>query len=79
LTAGTGQTVQIVGPLARLTNGWFQISLMSAPGTAIEVQASSNLVNWVPLFVVTNDTGLVQVTDPTAAGLNRRFYRALLK
>lgn len=47
-------------------------------GARYEIDASSNLVNWVALTTVTNSFGSVTFTDPAAPSLQRRFYRALL-
>jgi uncharacterized repeat protein (TIGR02543 family) len=47
-------------------------------GARYEIDASSNLVNWASLTIVTNSYGSVTFTDPAAPSLQRRFYRALL-
>ena len=44
-----------------------------------EVQASIDLKQWSPVTTVTNLTGALEFTDPNAANLMRRFYRAVLK
>ncbi len=44
---------------------------------AYAVEASTNLVNWTALKTnVANSSGFFDYTDPGAASLNRRFYRA---
>ena len=46
---------------------------------AFEVQTSIDLKQWSPMTTVTNLAGTLEVTDPGAANLMRRFYRAVLK
>ena len=46
---------------------------------AFEVQASIDLKQWLPVTTVTNRTGTLEFTDPDAANLVQRFYRAELK
>ncbi len=54
------------------------LTLTGAAGDRYEIQTSSDLANWAPLFNLTNATGTVQFTDPSANNLSHRFYRALL-
>ena len=46
---------------------------------AFEVQSSIDLKQWSAVTTVTNLTGTLEFTDPDAANLMRRFYRAVLK
>ncbi len=55
------------------------VTLTGAAGDRYEIQSSSDLANWTPLFSLTNAIGTVQFTDPAAANLTHRFYRALLE
>jgi uncharacterized repeat protein (TIGR01451 family) len=60
-----------------VTNGQFQMILTGEPGLTYVIQASTNLVNWVP--VGTNTTaanGTFKFTDVTPT-LSQRFYRAV--
>jgi hypothetical protein len=61
---------------AVLADGSVQFNLSGIAGLSYTVQASTNLVDWVPIqgFVSTN--GTTAVADPAAAKLNYRFYRA---
>ena len=59
------------------TNGQFQLNFLGVPGQTYVLQASSNLVNWVPLSTNTPVTNLFQLMDPGAGNFQRRFYRAL--
>jgi hypothetical protein len=56
----------------------FRFTLLSAPQTSWQILGSTNLNNWDLLGTVTNTSGTVQFTDPTALGRSARFYRALL-
>jgi hypothetical protein len=55
------------------------VTLTGAAGDRYEIQSSSNLVSWTPLLILTNATGTVQFTDPSATNLTHRFYQALLE
>ena len=47
------------------------------PGQIYQVQASTNLVDWVNLNTVTADgAGIIQVLDAAARNCPQRFYRA---
>ena len=46
---------------------------------AFEVQASIDLKQWSPVTTVTNLTCALEFTDPDAANLMKRFYRAVLE
>jgi hypothetical protein len=56
------------------TNGQFSFTLQSQAGSAVEIQASTNLVDWESLATLTNQTGTLPFTD-TCNTFTRRFYR----
>jgi sugar lactone lactonase YvrE len=64
----------ILAPLLVWTNGQFSFTLRSQAGRAVEIQASSNLVDWTSLATLTNQTGTLPFTD-TDNTFTRRFYR----
>jgi hypothetical protein len=64
--------------IARISAGAL-LTLTGAAGDRYEIQTTSDLVNWAPLFSLTNATGTVQFTDPSATSITHRFYRALLE
>ncbi len=61
---------------AAYTNGSFQFSLNGNPASAYDVQASTNLIDWVTIGTNSPFTGSVNFMDTNAANSNRRFYRA---
>jgi hypothetical protein len=63
------------GSLTR-TNGQFRFTLQGQVGSRLEIQATTNLVNWTSLVTLTNVTGTISFLDP-ATNFSRRFYRAL--
>jgi IPT/TIG domain len=67
-SAGAGQI---------LPGGAFSVTLPGNVGLTYQLQASSNLVSWVPLGLVTNVTGLIRYTDTNTAEFRSRFYRAV--
>jgi len=60
-----------------LPNGSFQFTLTGPAGGTYEIQASTNLTDWV---VLTNAPfgGVVAFTDPAAINYPRRFYRGVV-
>ena len=62
--------------LQMTTNGFqIQISGLTGAGPLI-IYASTNLMDWIPIFTNPPATGTIQFIDPAAANLPRRFYRA---
>ncbi|HEY8241202.1 MAG TPA: hypothetical protein VIH35_07140, partial [Kiritimatiellia bacterium] len=57
--------------------GQMGLSLAGNPWERYLVLASSNLVDWTPLTLVTNVTGTIEVTDPGAASAGHKFYRTV--
>ncbi len=60
------------------SNGTMTLTLNGDAGRRLEIWASTNLVDWRALLIVTNHSGEVHFTDPEAVVLPRRFYRSLL-
>ncbi|MGO9203737.1 MAG: carboxypeptidase regulatory-like domain-containing protein [Limisphaerales bacterium] len=60
-----------------LADGSVQFNLVGTAGLSYTVQASTNLVDWVPILSLVSTNGTTTVADPAAASLNCRFYRAL--
>ena len=58
------------------TNGAFQFSLNGLPASAYDIQASSNLIDWITIGTNSPFTGSLNFTDTNAATWDHRFYRA---
>jgi hypothetical protein len=61
-----------------LNGASFSFQLLGTPQASYVVQASTDLLNWQS--VVTNALpvgGAVSITDPSAGGFSRRYYRAI--
>lgn len=69
--------VPVLGVSACLTNG-LQLSLLGHSNQTIEIDVSSNLVDWIPWTNQSTGTGLISITDPDASNYPARFYRAAL-
>jgi hypothetical protein len=61
-----------------LTNGHSRLAITGDAGPDYTVQASTNLADWLPVFVTNSPAVPFQWTDTNAAGFIRRFYRILL-
>jgi hypothetical protein len=56
------------------------LTMAGTPGDTYQIQASTNVVNWVNLYSITADSlGMIQLQDPTATNQPKRFYRAKLQ
>jgi uncharacterized repeat protein (TIGR03806 family) len=60
-----------------LTNGQFQLGVFGVPGKSYVLQASTNLINWIPLSTNVAVTNLFPLIDPGAGSFPYRFYRIL--
>ncbi|MDB6058989.1 MAG: hypothetical protein JWO95_2833 [Verrucomicrobiales bacterium] len=60
------------------TNGAVQMQLTGSSGVdPVTILASSNLVNWEPVFTNPPTIGPIDFTDMTPTGLSQRYYRAV--
>jgi len=59
------------------TNGVFQMQFLGSLGSNYVLQASTNLVNWIPLVTNPATTNLLNFIDPHSSNYPNRFYRAL--
>ncbi|HZR20857.1 MAG TPA: immunoglobulin domain-containing protein [Verrucomicrobiae bacterium] len=69
--------LQLDSTVMDYTNGVFQFQLVGAPNSNYVIEASQDLVHWVPVATNTPSTGLWRFADPQSASLACRFYRAL--
>ncbi len=56
-------------------NGAFQLSFTGTLGTTNLIEASTNLINWVPIGTLYNSNGFVQFLDLASTNFSKRFYR----
>jgi len=68
----------LLDPPTKLGNGSLKLVLHAPPNLLFQMQASTNLVNWSPLAVLTNTLGTVSYTDQLASNRQARFYRVQL-
>jgi len=61
-----------------LTNGNFQFAFTGQTGSSCLIEASSNLLDWSPLFTNTPFTGLLNYVDPQTPQFPNRYYRATI-
>ena len=59
------------------TNHAFQVRLIGIANTNYVLQASINMVDWIPIATNYSSSGLVSFADPQAANIPQRFYRAV--
>ena len=73
------QFLTLTEPARLQVSGQGGFRVQSWKGMAFEVQESIDLNQWSLVSTVTNLTGTLEFTDPDAANLMQRFYRAVLK
>jgi uncharacterized repeat protein (TIGR03803 family) len=64
-----------ISEVSLLPNGTLQMTVTSSPGTPLRVLWSTNLLNWQAEVSLTNLTGTLQFSDPSATNSPCRFYR----
>ncbi len=55
----------------------FRFSVLSDPGSIIEIRSSSNLISWDSLGFVTNQTGQIEFLDTNAVESTHKFYKSV--
>ena len=63
------------GPI--FLDGSFRLLLDGAAGQRIVIEASTNLLQWLPVYTNAGQSGPVEFRDNSALNFRRRFYRAL--
>ena len=58
-------------------NGHFTFCVPVSLGSPFVLEASTNLVNWMPVSTNYNRSGLVDFSDAQAGAFSTRFYRAV--
>jgi hypothetical protein len=62
----------------QISNGYVVLQLTNLTGQgAIVVDASTNLIQWVPIYTNPSGFGQIQFVDPDASNYPQRFYRAV--
>ncbi len=60
-----------------LSNGFFQMQFIGAPGSNYVLQASTDMVNWAPLATSPATANLLNFVDRSSSNYPSRFYRVL--
>ena len=60
-----------------ITNGVFTLQLSGMPGKTFVLQASTNLINWVPISTNVPPATIQTFIDPAVGNFPQRFYRAV--
>jgi hypothetical protein len=61
--------------MRRLANGSFEFQFDAIMGQTNVIDASTDLIHWIPIATNFLDCGVLNVLDPAAAGFSHRFYR----
>jgi hypothetical protein len=64
---------------AQMSADGFQLHVTGITGVNFVVYASSNLVNWAPVYTNSDLTGSADFTDTAAAHFNARYYKVLVQ
>jgi len=69
-------TVTLSAPSIR-TNGTFGFSVAGTPGLTYQIDASTNLLNWLSVTSLISSNSPFQFTDQSATNSPVKFYRAI--
>lgn len=61
--------------IEKTTNGQIQLNFTSNPGDVIQIESSTNLLEWLPLTTLTNVSGSVDFLDLLSTDVPLRLYR----
>lgn len=64
---------------SQMTPDGFSINMSEPSGYTCIIEASSNLVDWTPVWTNSTITGTVNYTDSSVTNIPSRFYRAILQ
>jgi Immunoglobulin domain len=74
-----GNTPLLSSVLSALTSKGFNLQLSGPVGSTVVIEASSDMVHWVPISTNAAPTGSVSCTDTNAKNLPFRYYRAMIQ
>jgi hypothetical protein len=74
----TSLTPEFVDGSSDYSKTGFSFMIEGQSGVRYQIETSTTLTNWSILTTITNTSGSVQFTDPSATTLNKRFYRAVV-
>jgi hypothetical protein len=72
-----GSSFQTAFSISSGTPANVNLALYSQPQKAWTIQVSSNLTTWSSLGIITNNTGGLKFSDPSASKVGTRLYRAV--
>jgi hypothetical protein len=79
ITSVSSPTYSDVGFQIQLDGQAYKLNLTAKAGDIYELQASTNLVDWVMLTTLTNSGAILNFVDPDAKNYPQRFYRLKLQ
>jgi len=68
-----------LGQCSQQPDGSWILPVISVPGARVVIEVSINAVQWDPLAVIVNQSGLDKYTDRSATNAFLKFYRARLE
>jgi hypothetical protein len=79
ITSVSSPTYSDVGFQIQLNGQAYKLNLTAKAGEIYELQASTNLVDWVMLTTLTNSGSILNFVDPDEKNYPQRFYRLKLQ
>ncbi len=70
-------TPGLVGVLWGFIGGHLRFDLTGPTGHLVAMEASTDLVNWLPIWTNTFGAGTLNFSDPQSGNSSNRFYRTL--
>jgi hypothetical protein len=75
---GEGHAFAKLENIHRHSTGECDVAISGGAGHRYQIQVSTNLVDWIDLDLVMNETGELQVFDTDTKDSPFRYYRAIL-
>jgi hypothetical protein len=89
VTSGNAIVVVVGGPnlvsanllpsQCRMTNGGFQLQMLKPASSNCVVEASTDFINWTPIYTNSSGSTNISYLDSAATNLPQRYYRARLQ
>ena len=74
--SGVLSTVSLLTSQCGLTNGGFRLNLLKPATSNCVIEASTDIMNWTPIYTNTSGSTNISYIDPAATNMVYRYYRA---
>jgi len=76
---GVTTPLAAVPSASKMSSNGFNVQFSGPTGSNLVIEASSDMINWSPVYTNVLTGGSISYTDAAAKSVSRRYYRAKLK